>query len=206
MQSKLKTSQKKKLKIRPQELQVKVYLDFNENDYLTARVEFQYGQNKFNPLDEKLKIDFPRNVIQETKALNIFRKTGFMFDSQNLRFILPNNDKIYEFLVEDINFYMQKFEIMVTDRFKNKQIIQPKIGGIGVKVENDLLSIDLKNVNINAKELKDIMEKYELKKKYYRLKDGSFITLKDNKQIDFLDKLVTGMDINYKELESGIHF
>ncbi len=188
---------------RPQELQVKVYLDFNENDYLTARVEFQYGQNKFNPLDEKLKIDFPRNVIQETKALNIFRKTGFMFDSQNLRFILPNNDKIYEFLVEDINFYMQKFEIMVTDRFKNKQIIQPKIGGIGVKVENDLLSIDLKNVNINAKELKDIMEKYELKKKYYRLKDGSFITLKDNKQIDFLDKLVTGMDINYKELESG---
>ena len=35
------------------------------------------------------------------------------------------------------------------------------------------------------------MEKYELKKKYYRLKDGSFITLEDNKQIDFLNKLVT---------------
>ena len=188
---------------RPQELQVKAYLDFNEKDYLIAEVKFQYGKNEFNPLDEKTKVNFPRNVIQETKALNIFRKTGFMFDSQNLRFILPNNDKIYEFLSEDINLYMQKFEIMVTDKFKTKQIIQPKIGGIGVKVENDLLSIDLKNININAKELKSIMEKYELKKKYYRLKDGSFITLEDNKQIDFLNKLVTGMDIDYKELESG---
>ena len=188
---------------RPQELQVKAYLDFNEKDYLIAEVKFQYGKNEFNPLDEKTKVNFPRNVIQETKALNIFRKTGFMFDSQNLRFILPNNDKIYEFLSEDINLYMQKFEIMVTDKFKTKQIIQPKISGIGVKVENDLLSIDLKNININAKELKSIMEKYELKKKYYRLKDGSFITLEDNKQIDFLNKLVTGMDIDYKELESG---
>ncbi len=188
---------------RPQELQVKAYLDFNEKDYLIAEVKFQYGENEFNPLDEKTKVNFPRNVIQETKALNIFKKTGFMFDSQNLRFILPNNDKIYEFLSEDINLYMQKFEIMVTDKFKTKQIIQPKIGGIGVKVENDLLSIDLKNININAKELKSIMEKYELKKKYYRLKDGSFITLEDNKQIDFLNKLVTGMDIDYKELESG---
>ncbi len=188
---------------RPQELQVKVYLDFNESDYLIAEVKFKYGKNEFNPLNEKIKIDFPRNIIQETKALNVFRKTGFMFDSQNLRFILPNNDKIYEFLSEEINFYMQKFEIMVTDKFKTKQIIQPKIGGIGVKVENDLLSIDLKNININAKELKDIMEKYELKKKYYRLKDGSFITLEDNKQIDFLNKLVTGMNIDYKELEEG---
>ena len=47
------------------------------------------------------------------------------------------------------------------------------------------------------------MEKYQLKKKYHRLKDGSFINLEENKEIDFLDKLVTGMDIDYKELERG---
>src|SRR5699024_4928204 len=46
-------------------------------------------------------------------------------------------------------------------------------------------------------------EKYQLKKKYYRLKDGSFLNLEENKEIDFLDKLVTGMDIEYKELEEG---
>ena len=35
------------------------------------------------------------------------------------------------------------------------------------------------------------------------LKDGSFIELENNKQVDFLDKLVTGMDIDYKELAEG---
>lgn len=188
---------------KPKELQVKLYLDFDENDFLIAEVRFVYDTNEFNPLNEKLKVDFPRNMIQETKALNVFRKTGFMFDSKNLRFILPDNDKIYEFLTEDINYYMQKFEILATDKFKTKQIRQPKIGNIGVKVENNLLSIDLKNMDIDVKELEAIMSKYALKKKYYRLKDGSFINLEGNKEIDFLDKLVTGMDIDYKDLEEG---
>ena len=188
---------------KPKELEVKLYLDFDKNDFMTAEVKFVYGENEFNPLDEKLKIDFPRNMIKETKALNVFRKTGFMFDSKNLRFILPDNDKIYEFLTEDINFYMQKFEVLATEKFKTKQIRQPKIGSLGVKVENNLLSVNLKDMDIDVEELEEIMSKYELKKKYHRLKDGSFINLEENKEIEFLNKLVTGMDIDYKELEKG---
>ena len=190
-------------KYKPKELVVKVYLDFDENDYLVADVLFCYENNEFNPLDEKVELEFPRNVVQETKALNIFRKTGFMLDTKNLRFILPDNDKIYEFLSEDVNIYMQKFEVLVTESFKSKQIRQAKMGSIGVKLENNLLEIDLKNLDIDIKELQKIMEKYQLKKKYYRLKDGSFLNLEENKEIDFLDKLVTGMDIEYKELEEG---
>ena len=190
-------------KYKPKELIVKIYLDFDENDYLVADVIFSYENNEFNPLDESVKLDFPRNVVQETKALNIFRKTGFMLDTKNLRFILPDNDKIYEFLLEDVNIYMKKFEVLVTERFKSKQIRQAKMGSIGVKVENNLLEINLKNLDIDIKELQKIMEKYQLKKKYYRLKDGSFLNLEENKEIDFLDKLVTGMDIDYKELEEG---
>lgn len=187
----------------PEELQVKVYLDFDKSDFLIAQVKFAYGENEFNPLKEHLKLEFPRNMIEETKALNVFRKTGFMLDSKKLQFVLPNNDKIYEFLTEDINYYTQKFEVLATEKFKVKQVRQPKIGSLGVKVENNLLTIDLKNIDIDTKELKEIMTKYELRKRYHRLKDGSFIDLKENKEVDFLSKLVTGMNIEYQELETG---
>ena len=190
-------------KYKPKKLIVKLFLDFDENDYLIGEVKFIYENNKFNPLDEKVKLEFPRNMIEETKAMNIFRKSGFMLDTKNLRFILPDNDKIYDFLTNDINYYMQHFEVMVTDNFKKKQIREPKIGNIGVRVENNLLSIDLENLEIDVKELEDVLEKYSLKKKYFRLKDGSFIDLNNNKEIKFLDKLVTGMDISYKDLENG---
>ena len=190
-------------KYKPKELVVKVFLDFDKNDYLIADVRFCYEENEFNPLNENEKINFPRNMIGETKALNVFRNTGFMLDIKNTRFILPNNDKIYEFLTEDINYYMQKFAVMVTENFKKKQIRSPKIAGLGVKVENDLLTIDLSKIDIDSSELQDIMEKYSLKKKYYRLKDGSFINLQNNKEIEFLDKLKTGMGVDYKGIENG---
>lgn len=190
-------------KYKPKELLVKVFLDFEEHEYLVADVIFEYEGNEFNPLNEKDKINIPRNMIEETKALNVFRKTGFMLETKKSRFILPSNDKIYEFLTQDINYYMKKFEVLVTENFKKKQIRQPKFGSIGVKVENDLLSIDLNNLDIDTNELEDILKRYSLKKKYHRLKDGSFIDLKNNKEINFLEKLVTGIEIDYKDIENG---
>lgn len=196
-------SQEEIEKHKPKELVIKVFLDFDKNDYLIADVKFCYEQNEFNPLEEKLKLDFPRNMLKETKALNILRQTGFMLDVKNLRFILPDNDNIYQFLTQEVDYYMQQFDVLVTDNFKRKQIRTTKIGSIGVKVENNLLEVDLNNLNINPEELEQIMEKYSLKKKYHRLKDGSFIDLENSKEIEFLDKLVTGMDISYKELQDG---
>ena len=126
-----------------------------------------------------------------------------MIYEEKKQFILPQEDKIYEFLSETIQDYMQRFEVLVTDNFKTKQIKQPQLGSLGVKVENDLLSIDLSNLNIDVKALQEIMTKYNLKKKYHRLKDGSFLSLEPNSELDFLEKTITGMDIDYKDLEEG---
>ena len=58
-------------------------------------------------------------------------------------------------------------------------------------------------LNIDLNQLEDILQKYKLKKKYYRLKDGSFLDLQESNEIDFIDKLILGTDVDYKELESG---
>lgn len=189
----------------PEKLGVKVFLDFDKNDYIIANVKLCYGDNEFNPLDEQEERNFkyPRNVIEETKALNVFRKTGFMFDINNLRFILPDEEKIYEFLSNDINYYMAKFEVLATENFKSKEITKPKIGSLGVKVESNLLSIDISQLNIDLDELEEIIKKYKLKKKYHKLKNGNFLDLQENNEIDFIDKLLSGTDTNYKELETG---
>ena len=186
---------------KPKKLISKVYLDFDEHNYLVADLRFTYGETEINPLDEKQKVNIPRNMLEEANVLNAFKKSGFMFDVKNLRFILPNNDKIYEFLTKDITYYMQKFEVMATDNFKNKEIAKPKIGLLGIKIENDLLAINLEKMNVNIEELKDIMKQYHLKKKYHRLKDGTFLSLEDNSEIEFIDKLVSGIGKDSEKLE-----
>lgn len=189
----------------PEKLRIKVFLDFDKNEYIVADVKLCYGENEFNPLNEKEEKNFkyPRNVIEETRAMNVFKKTGFMFDVKNLRFILPDEEKIYEFLSNDINYYMKKFEVLATENFKSREIMKPKIGSLGVKVESNLLSVDMSKLNIDLDELEEIVKKYKLKKKYHKLKNGNFLDLQDSNEIDFIDKLISGTDINYEELKTG---
>lgn len=187
----------------PKKLGVKIYMDFDNRGYIIADVKFCYENIEFNPLNLKEKIDITRNTISETEALNIFRKTGFMFDKDNLRFVLTSDDKIYNFLTEDINTYMQKFEVLVTENFKTKQVKQPKLQNIGVKIDNNLLNIEVALEDIDREELVNILKLYRLKKKYYRLKDGSFFNLTESEDIKFLDNLVSGMNISYEELKNN---
>ena len=187
----------------PEELGIKIFLDYNESNYITAELKFCYGDTEFNPIDENKNLKIARNAIKETECLNQLRKTGFMLDGQNKRFILVSDEAIYNFLTEDIELYMQKFEVMVTDNFKSKKIKEPKIGNIGVKIENNLLVINLENINYDKNEIKEILQRYALKKKYYRLKDGSFIDLESNENIEFLNNLESGLGISYEDIENG---
>ncbi len=177
-------------KYMPGKLGVKVYLEFNDKNYIVAKVVFCYKDEEFNPLEENPNI--PRSVLEEAESLNLFRKTGFMLDKKNAKFVLADDDKIYNFLSDEINEYMQKFEVLATDEFKEKQIKKPKMGALGVKIENNLLSIDLESLNFDKSEINEILEKYRLKKKYYRLKNGDFLSLEENEDINFLDNLVEG--------------
>ena len=56
---------------------------------------------------------------------------------------------------------MKNFEILATDAFKKKEIRHPKISNIGIKIENNLLKINLSEFNFSPSELAEIMEKYK---------------------------------------------
>lgn len=176
-------------KYMPKELYTKVYLDYDKNNYITADIKFCYDDTEFNPLVTE-KIDIPRDALKESETLEKFRKTGFMLDTVNSKLILVKEDDIYNFLTKEIEDYMKEFEVLATEQFKQKEVKQPKITNLGVRVENNLLEINFEQIDFDPSEISKIMEKYKLKKKYHRLKDGSFLELEDeNDTIDFFENI-----------------
>jgi SNF2 family DNA or RNA helicase len=97
---------------------------------------------------------------------------------------------------------MDKFEVLITDKLKNKQIISPKSISMGVRIENNLLQVDITNLDFSEKEISEIFNTYRLKKKYYRLKDGSYINL-ESSGIDTLVNIADNLGISAKELAKG---
>ena len=73
---------------------------------------------------------------------------------------------------------------------------------MGVKVSNNLLEIDLNDLGFSKEELENVFKSYKLKKKYYRLKDGSFIDL-ESSGIDTLVSLSDNLDIEKKDMING---
>ena len=183
----------------PKELITKVYIDSDKNKNIIANVIFCYEDTEFNPFTDNPNIQ--RDVIKEANILNHFRQTGFKFDKNRGLLVLTDEEKIYDFLVKDIEEYKKSYKVFIAHDFKERQIKFTKISEIGIKVENNLLKIDLKQININKSELKDVLKQYHLKKKYYRLKDGTFIDLYNNSDIVFLDDLVTNTEVSFKDLE-----
>lgn len=197
-----KLNKKELEKYIPQELYVKIYLDYDNRNYITADIKFVYGDKEFNPLLEQ-KIEVARDLAKEDEVLELLKKDRFMIDIQNARLILANEEAIYNFLETEVEEYMQRFEVLATESFKQKEIRQPKVGTLGIRIENNLLKVNFENLDFDIKELKDIMSKYKLKKKYHRLKDGSFIKLEENETIDFIDGITESIDIDYSQIEKG---
>ena len=188
----------------PSPLFAQLYLDYNEKNYIVAELKFLYDDVTINPLNEQPEDSkIIRNKIKEARLIDMFVESGFMLDGKKHRLVLANEEKIYKFLTEDINSYMKNFEILATDNFKEKEIKSSSNISLGVKIENNLLDIDFTNLNFDPAELQEIMRQYKLKKKYHRLKDGSFINLEDNETIKFIDSITEDIDVDYSQIKNG---
>ncbi len=186
----------------PKDLFVKVFLDVNEENYITADIKFVYGDTEFNPLSNEV-VNIARDIGGENAVLDMFLKSGFMLDRNDNRLILVKDELIFDFLSTDIEEYMKKFEVLATDNFKKREIRQPKAESLGVRIENNLLNIDFSKLDFDLSELADVMEKYKLKKKYHRLKDGSFLSLEQNETMDFLEGITEDIDVDYNKIQKG---
>ena len=187
----------------------KIYLDLDTKDNIILELKFCYLENEFNILDNNYKKyiqekNIVRNVIEERKVLERLFYDGFELSKGKDYFTLKDQDATYEFLAEKVEGYMQDYEVLVTDKFKNKKIRNTKLSSVSVKLDNGLLELDISKIDIDIDEIKNVLKNYNIKKKYYKLKNGDFLKLDQNEDLEFLNDIQNSFDVNYDKLEKGI--
>lgn len=187
----------------------KILLDVDDSGNILLELKFCYMDYEFNILESGYKTyvkqhNIVRDIPAETEVIRRIFMDGFELISKRKQFIMKNLDDIYEFLLHKIEGYMNDFEVLVTDKFKNKQIKQPKISNIGIRIDNGLLELDISKINIDIGEIKDILKDYNIKKKYHKLKNGDFLDLTNNENLNLLDEMATTLDIDYSKAKEGV--
>jgi len=190
------------------DLAVEIYLDKRDEE-IFARVEFIYGERRINPFSPSDKSTgsnngsarsnngkiLARDVEKEQLVLDILGEANFIV--RNNEIVLEDEEKIFDFIYTTIPKLQEHANIFYSESFKNIRIKSFNIysGKIRLNTDTDMLEFSFDLDGIDRSELSDIFSSLREKKKYYKLKNGSFLSLDSDSMKEFAHML------EYLELE-----
>ena len=122
--------------------------------------------------------------------------------SEGIAYIENSQDAMYTFITQGVDELTKKCIMYATEAFSRMQVRSSTSISMGIRMESDLLHIDFDTYDFPKEELQNVLEAYRLNRKYYRMKDGSFVSLEDN-ALQELSLLLDGMNVSASQLENG---
>ena len=162
-------------------LAVELYVDFYK-DGIAVKPVFRYDQLTFNPLRERPVYGQERLLVRDERAEqrihNLFVTYGFA--QQSDQYVQPDADKSFDFLTEAVPALPEHVAVFYADSVLSNPVQRVPHVRTGVSINDDnLLEITFDTHGLDVEELMGILSDYRQRRRYHRLKDGTFLTLQD---------------------------
>lgn len=186
-----------------EDLETSVYLDRQKNG-ICARVEFSYGSYKINPLKPQVPegILLVRKKTEEAVILDWLEEAVFLPYKES--YVLKEEEALYDFLVEGAGELSRLCALYYSDHFKTLSI--RSAGRLNSRLRlsenSELLELSFSYESVPEEELKGVFRSLKLKKKYHRLKDGSFLDLTGD-GTETVAAVLKELDISLKKQEEA---
>lgn len=186
-------------------LEAEVYLDRIGKD-ITAEVKFIYGDRVINPFmnQEKPEVQSDklliRDIAKEEIILDILAMTEFKVKDGKIH--LSGEDNIYEFVFQLVPKLQEHSSVFYSGDLKSIRLNSSVTFSARFRLnrETDMLEFSFNAEDIDRSELADILNSLVRKKKYFQLRNGSFLNLQ-SKEFTQLDNLMNQMEITPSDLE-----
>ncbi|MBR0137993.1 MAG: SNF2 helicase associated domain-containing protein, partial [Erysipelotrichaceae bacterium] len=184
----------------PEKPEYDFYFDLNEG-MISCLPQITYGQDKFSMTDMEGAPDV-RDIISERAVASILRGAFEHKDDRGNLITEASDEKFEQLFDETIPRLQDHGEVHSTDAFDRIRYHKSASLSLGVSVENNLLELDIKTIDLSLEDLAGIISSYRLKKKYHKLKNGTFIR-SDDESIEELSALLDSLNISLKDFTSG---
>lgn len=186
----------------PLPLVCRLYLDMPKLNTISARLMYCYGLEEFNAFSTDV-ISSSRNFNDEIAVRLILSRYMTRIDAnEGYAYIENSQDTIYEFMNHGIQELSQDCEIYASDTIKGMQIKDSFHISMGVRIDSNLLELNFDTYDFPIEELSDVLKAYRLNKKYYRMKNGSFVNIEDS-ALSELSFILEGLHVKDQDLQEG---
>ena len=182
------------------DLEAKIYFDKHASG-IKAELKFRYGDYEFNSFANAASGQYiiVRQKQKEDDIIALLLQKGFV-PYKNF-YLLKDEDRIFDFLSAGVSDLEDKAQLYYSEDFRRLGIRSPGSFRAGVRLnkELDMLELDVDFDLVPREELRELIHSYQIKKKYYRLKNGSFIKLEDEALAD-LSRILDSLNVSKKDM------
>ncbi len=187
-------------------LVAKLYLDRLKNRLL-AGLEFHYENTIINPLENR---DLPsgsvviRDVDKEEEILQIFEDSSFAKTDGG--YYLHNEELEYDFLTYVVPRLQKLVRIYATTAVRNRisrENFRPQVRVRVKRVRTNWLEFKFEMDGIPERQIREVLAALEEKRKYYRLPNGSLLSLQ-TREFEEIQRFLYSPLAKNKDLASGL--
>ncbi|MCP8969270.1 DEAD/DEAH box helicase [Ectobacillus ponti] len=188
-------------------LVAKLYLD-RVKDRLLAGLDFHYEHMAVNPLASRELQAVPvlmRDMEKEDVILRLMEDS--LFAKTDGGYFLHNEELEYEFLYHTVPELQKLVQIYATTAVRNRIFRETARPQIRVKVNTERtnwLEFTFEMDGIPEKHIREVLLALEEKRKYYRLPNGSLLSL-EAREFEEINRFLKGMPDQKRDLENGLH-
>ncbi|MEI2356612.1 DEAD/DEAH box helicase [Mesobacillus zeae] len=184
----------------------KLYLDRVKNRLL-AGLEFHYGNIVINPLESRqpqTKSLFIRDVESEEAILTLMDESSFAKTDGG--YYLQNEELEYEFLYHTVPKLQKLVQIYATTAVRNRIFRRSAPPQVRVRVKKERtnwLEFKFELDGIPEKDIREVLQAIEEKRKYYRLRNGSLLSL-EAREYEEIHRFLHALPVQKEDWESSM--
>ncbi|WP_066296417.1 DEAD/DEAH box helicase [Bacillus sp. FJAT-29937] len=185
----------------------KLYLDRVKNRLL-AGLEFHYENIVINPLEGReppASIMLIRDEEKEEAILQLMEDSSF--GKTDGGYILQNEELEFEFLCYTVPKLEKLVQIYATTAVRNRifrENARPQIRVRVKKERTNWLEFKFEMDGIPEQQIRDILQALEEKRRYYRLRNGSLLSL-ETREFEEIQRFLRAVPAQEEDLESGLN-
>lgn len=178
-----------------------IYLDAPQKDFITCRLLAVYGDRKYNMYKkEENETIVSRDVFREMEVGQAVSSYFNAYDEQGGMLALSMDEEMmYILLTEGIERMQSLGEVYISDALKKIRVTSAPKVSVGISLSGDMLELSMHTEDMPMEQLIEILSKYDRKKKYYRLKSGSFVDMGGG-ELEALARLKSELGITDRQL------
>lgn len=161
----------------PPKPQFEIYLDHPDLETVTCEMSAVYGDRKYNVFEKPRMLE-NRDELEELKAREQVRFWFQNVDPQKNQMILADDEeRLYQFLTEGIAELSIIGTVYISDTMQTMEVRETPQISVGVSLKGNLLELTMESPELPLTELVEILSAYKRRRKFFRLKDGSFLDM-----------------------------